>query len=167
MRFRVTARVTLLFLLLVAIGASGAFSHSLAQAETVFVKRVIDGDTIRLDGGVRVRLIGVDTPELTDKRPEVKALAQAAASFVRQSVEGKPVKLEYDRERRDRWGRTLAYVYLEDGTFLNAEIVRQGYGLVCTRHRFRYLGEFRELEREAQQDGRGLWNNGTLLQPRC
>ncbi len=162
MRFRVTARVILLFLLLVAIGASGAFHHSLAQPATVLVQRVIDGDTIRLNTGERVRLIGVDTPEMKDKRPEMKALAQTAASFVRKSVEGKPVRLEYDQKRRhDRYGRTLAYVYLDDGTFLNAEIIRQGYGFAFTRYPFKYLEEFRKLEREARQTSRGLWNNGT------
>ncbi len=156
--------VRLTFSLLVVLGlvASDGFRHSLAPGQAVFVKRVIDGDTIRLDGGARVRLIGVDTPEMKDKRPEVRALAQEAAAFVRKSVEGKPVRLEYDQKRRhDRYGRTLAYVYLDDGTFLNAEIIRQGYGFAFTRYPFKYLEEFRKLEREARQTSRGLWNNGT------
>ena len=149
MYFRVAVGVILLLLLLFAPAASACFRNSFSTAETVLVQRVIDGDTIRLDGGVRVRLIGVDTPELNDKRPEWRARAQEAAAFVRQSVEGKHVRLEYDRERPDKHRRTLAYVYLEDGTFLNAEIVRQGYGLTCKRS-FRYRGEFRNLEREAR-----------------
>ncbi len=70
---------------------------------------------------------------------------------------GKRVRLEYDRERQDKYGRTLAYVYLEDGTFLNAEIIRQGYGFAYTQFPFKYLEEFRKLEREAQEAGRGLW----------
>lgn len=72
-------------------------------------------------------------------------------------VEGKRVRLEYDWERRDKYGRTLAYVYLEDGTFLNAEIIRQGYGFAYTRFPFKYLEEFRNLETEAREAGRGLW----------
>jgi len=160
MHFRVTVRVTLLFLLLLGLGCSEGFRSSRAQAETVLVQRVIDGVTIQLNTGVHVRLIGVDTPEMKDKRPAVKELARAATSFVRQLVEGKPVSLEYDRAPRDRWERTLAYVYLEDGTFLNAEIIRQGYGFAYTRYPFKYLEEFRELEREARRTHRGLWNNG-------
>ena len=160
MHFRVTVRVTLLFLLLLGLGCSEGFRSSRAQAETVLVQRVIDGDTIELDRGERIRLIGVDTPEMNDRRPAVRALAQEAAAFVRRSVEGKPVGLEYDRVPRDRYGRTLAYVYLEDGTFLNAEIIRQGYGFAYTRFPFKYLEEFRRLQREARDTHRGLWSNG-------
>ncbi len=71
-------------------------------------------------------------------------------------VQGKRVRLDYDWERRDKYGRTLAYVYLEDGTFLNAEIIRQGYGFAYTRFPFKHLEEFRKLEREARETRRGL-----------
>ena len=70
--------------------------------------------------------------------------------------EGKQAWLDSDWEHRDKHGRTLAYVYVEDSTFLNAEIIRQGYGFAYTRFPFKYLEEFRKLEREA---GRGLWEN--------
>ena len=59
--------------------------------------------------------------------------------------------------RKDKYWRTLAYVYLEDGTFLNAEIIRQGYGFAYTRFPFKYLEEFRKFEREARDAGRGMW----------
>jgi micrococcal nuclease len=65
--------------------------------------------------------------------------------------------LEYDQQRQDKYGRILAYVYLEDGTFVNAEIIRQGYGFSYTRFPFKYLEEFRTLEREAREAKRGLW----------
>jgi hypothetical protein len=79
-------------------------------------------------------------------------------------VEGKRVRLEYDQQRQDRCGRTLAYVYLEDETFVNAEIVRQGDGFAYTRFPFTYLEEFRRLGREAREAKRGLWNDaGTTL----
>ncbi len=167
MCFRLAARATLLFLLFFALGCSEGLRHSGAQAETVVVRRASDGDTIRLSTGERIRLIGVDTPEMNDKRPDRRVLAQAAASFVRRSVEGKHVRLEYDRERSDKHRRTLAYVYLQDGTLLNAEIIRQGFGLVCTQHRFKYREEFRKLEREARDTHRGLWSNGPPDRPRC
>jgi len=73
-------------------------------------------------------------------------------------VEGRRVRLVFDpAQTQDRYGRTLAYVYLEDGTFLNAEIIRQGYGFAYTRFPFAYLEEFRALEREARDARRGLW----------
>ena len=89
-------------------------------------ERVIDGDTIVLDGGEHVRLIGVDTPEKNDQREEVRRLARQATSFTRAQVAGRRVRLEYDQTHRDRYRRTLAYVYLEGGAMLNAEIIRQG-----------------------------------------
>ena len=70
------------------------------------------------------------------------------------------MRLEYDWERTDRYGRTLAYVYLPDGTFVNAEIIGQGYGHAYTRFPFKHLDRFRQLEREARNAGRGLWGAG-------
>jgi micrococcal nuclease len=122
------------------------------------VVRVIDGDTIMLDGKERVRLIGVDTPETVDPRRPVQHFGREASAFTRRMVQGKRVRLEYDQERKDRYGRTVAYVYLDDGTLLNAEIVKQGYGHAYTRFPFRYLDQFRRYEREAREQGRGLWD---------
>jgi len=130
---------------------------SATQAGTHLVKRVIDGDTLELSTGERVRLIGVDTPETKDPRKPVQYFGEEAAEFTRRMVEGKWVRLDHDWERKDKYGRTLAYIYLEDGTFLNAEIIRQGYGFAYTRFPFKYLEEFRKLEREAREAGRGLW----------
>lgn len=72
-------------------------------------------------------------------------------------AEEKRVLLEYDWQRRDKYGRTVAYVYLEDDRFLNAEIIRQGYGFAYTQFLFKHLEEFRKLEQEAREAGRGLW----------
>ncbi|HUU12077.1 MAG TPA: thermonuclease family protein [Terriglobia bacterium] len=119
--------------------------------------RVIDGDTIELDGGERVRLIGVDTPESVDPRRPVEYFGKEAGAFTRRLAEGKTVRLEFDRETVDIYGRTLAYVYLPDRTLLNGEIIRQGYGHAYTRFPFRYEREFVGLELEARAAGRGLW----------
>ena len=67
------------------------------------------------------------------------------------------MRLEYDQTRRDRYGRTLAYVYTEDGSMLNAEIVRRGFGFAYLRHPFRYMERFRAYEREARASRAGLW----------
>ncbi len=128
-----------------------------ALAEAQRVERVVDGDTIIVGGVGRVRLIGVDTPESVDPRRPVEFFGREASAFTKRLVGGKRVRLEYDWERTDRYGRTLAYVHLPDGTFLNAEIIRQGYGHAYTRFPFKHLDRFRQFEREARQAGRGLW----------
>ncbi len=137
------------------------FLSSLASGQTFFLcTRVIDGDTIVVDINgkqERVRLIGVDTPETVHPEKPVEYFGKEASEFTKRMVEGKKVRLEYDWQDRDKYGRLLAYVYLTDGTFLNAEIIKQGYGFAYTRFPFKYLEEFRGYEREARENGRGLW----------
>ena len=129
-----------------------------AAAAAQMVERVVDGDTIVVRGVGRVRLIGVDTPETVAPGRPVEFFGREASAFTKRLLEGRSVRLEYDRERTDRYGRTLAYVHLADGTFANAEIIRRGYGHAYTRFPFRYLDRFRQLEREARSAERGLWN---------
>ncbi len=127
--------------------------------------RVIDEDTIVLDGNEKVRLIGVDTPETKDPRKPVQYFGNEAYEFTKSQVEGDKVRLEYDQNRIDKYGRTLAYVYLENGAFLNAEIIKQGYGFVYTVFPFKYLEEFRQYEREARENERGLWTSRDEKKP--
>lgn len=130
------------------------------------VVRVIDGDTLRVTPnpapgapkGDRIRLLGVDTPETVHPQRPVEYFGREASAFTRRLCEGRRVRLAFDPAAgRDPYGRTLAYVYLEDGTFVNAEIIRQGYGHAYTRYPIAYLEEFRALEREARGARRGLW----------
>jgi len=137
----------------------------------ILVKRVVDGDTILLETGERVRLIGIDTPELheSDKLyrdasrtrqdiSTIQKLGRRAYEFTRNLVEGKRVSLEFDVEKRDRYKRLLAYVYLKDGTFVNAEIVKQGYASLMTfPPNVKYADLFLKLYREARENRRGLW----------
>lgn len=139
--------------------AAALFALAPAPAGAQVVERVVDGDTIIVRGVGRVRLIGVDTPETVSPGRPVEFFGREASAFTKRLLEGRSVRLEYDRERTDRYGRTLAYVHLADGTFANAEIVRRGYGHAYTRFPFRYLDQFRQLEREARGAGRGLWNS--------
>jgi len=90
------------------------------ESKVYKVKRVIDGDTILLTNGERVLLIGVDTPETVHPNKPVEYFGKEASAFTKKMVEGKKVKLEFDWDRRDKYDRLLAYVYLLDGTFLNA-----------------------------------------------
>jgi endonuclease YncB( thermonuclease family) len=125
----------------------------------VKVKRVIDGDTIMLQSGERVRLIGVDTPETVHPKKPVEKFGKEASAFTKRTAEGKRVRLEYDQANAVRGHkdstpqrRTLAYVFLEDGTLLNTEIIRHGYGYALTRFPFSRLEELRRLERDAQEE---------------
>ena len=129
----------------------------LSAQDWVKVERVIDGDTLLLTNGEKVRLIGVDTPETKHPQKPVERFGKEAYLFTKRMVEGKEVRLEFDWQKRDKYGRLLAYVYLTDGTFLNAEIIKQGYGFAYTRFPFKYLEEFRKYEREARDNKRGLW----------
>lgn len=146
-----------------------------AKDEYILVSRVVDGDTLKLADGERVRLIGVDTPEvhysnklLKDARKsrkdikEIQAMGKKASDFTKSLCSGKKVRLEFDVQKRDRYGRLLAYVYLEDGTFVNARIVEEGYGQVMTiPPNMKYADRFLELQRKARDRGKGLWKEGS------
>jgi micrococcal nuclease len=123
------------------------------------VERVIDGDTIVLDGHVRVRLIGVDTPETKHPHKPVEPLGPEATEFTRSLVDDRDVTLGFDRERRDRYGRVLAYVYV-DGKLVNEEIIRAGFSRAETRYKFdRAMAlRFQRAEDEAREAGRGIWS---------
>ncbi len=125
-----------------------------------FVQRAVDGDTVVLSSGERVRYIGIDTPELHHPRKPVQPYAREAMEANRRLVEGKSVRLEFDVQRRDRYGRLLAYVFLEDGTFVNAELMRQGYAQLLTiPPDVKYTDLFVKLQREAREAKRGLWGS--------
>jgi micrococcal nuclease len=128
---------------------------SIASAQ--LVTSVVDGDTIVVASVGTVRLIGVDTPETVDPRSPVQFFGKEASEFTRRLALGKVVRLEFDTDRTDKYQRTLSYVYLPDGMFLNAEIVKQGYGHAYVKYPFKYLDQFRNYEREAREAQRGLW----------
>ena len=124
---------------------------------TYLVTRVIDGDTIELANGEKVRYIGVDTPELHHPQKEVEYYAQEAYGANRRLVEGKRVRLELDVEERDRYERILAYVYVDD-LMVNEWLVANGYARVATfPPNVKYAERFLQLEREARQAKVGLW----------
>jgi micrococcal nuclease len=145
-------------LLPVLLGLAVAFQIS-GLPTTGTVERIVDGDTVVLARIGAVRLIGVDTPESKHPLKPVERFSTEAATFLRQLAHGQIVRIEYDQTTRDRYGRLLAYLHLEDGRCLNAEIIRQGYGFAYVKYPFKYLEEYRALEREAREAGRGLWAN--------
>jgi len=125
------------------------------------VVKVIDGDTIkvRLEGQVySVRYIGIDTPETVHPDRPIEWMGPEASEANRRLVEGQTVYLEKDVSEVDQYGRLLRYVYLADGTFVNAELVRMGYAQVSTfPPDVRYQDLFLEKQREAREAERGLW----------
>jgi micrococcal nuclease len=147
------------------------------QNDTLTVIRATDGDTLQLSNGEKVRLIGIDTPESSNNSKlrrdakktghdasEIIRMGKEAAAFTRSLVQGKRVRLELDVRQRDKYGRLLAYVYLEDGTFVNAEIMKAGYAQIMTippnvKHQDLFLG----FQKEAREKGRGLWGDKALL----
>ncbi len=133
------------------------------QVGTHRVVRVVDGDTIIVDyegRPERVRYIGIDTPETVDPRRPVEVYGKEAAAANRRMVEGRRVRLEFDVERRDRYGRLLAYVWVGD-TLVNDWLVRNGYAQVATYPpNVRYVDRFLDSQRAAREAGRGLWGTG-------
>jgi micrococcal nuclease len=127
---------------------------------TVYVSRVVDGDTVevRLEGEEEdVRYIGVDTPETVKPDTPVQCFGPQASDFNHRSVEHRRVRLVFGAERRDVYGRLLAYVYL-DGRFVNAELVRRGLARTLTiPPNDRFAGRLKRLEIAAARAGRGLW----------
>lgn len=140
--------------------------------DNILATRVVDGDTLKLENGQRVRLIGVDTPEVYESVKlyrdaqrsgqdiaTIKALGKRSSKFTKELVQGKAVRLEFDVEKKDKYGRLLAYVYLLDGTFVNAEIIKQGYASMLTYPpNVKHVELFEKLYQEARDNHRGLWS---------
>jgi len=132
--------------------------------EISVVARTIDGDTVELEDGRRVRYLGVDAPE-TDANPNLgraEPYGPEAAAFNRQLVERQVVWLLSDTTDRDDYGRLLRWVFLADGTFVQAELIRQGYAFVnIIPPDERFADLLRDLEARARAERRGIW--ATLL----
>jgi len=127
--------------------------------QQVRVIRVIDGDTLELEGGQRVRYIGVDTPEMNDSRASVRAWAEKGKEKNRGLVEGKTVTLERDVSETDKYGRLLRYVYV-NGVMVNSELIRLGFAFATPYPPdVKHQDLFAQLEKEARTAGAGLWGD--------
>lgn len=129
------------------------------------VQKVVDGDTFWVnDGtlkGMKVRLIGVDAPESRKSfKKEIGYFGLEAKNYLKTLLNGQKVRLEYDLQKKDKFGRTLAYVFLHDDTFINAYLVKNGYAMVMTvPPNVKYAEYFLRLQKEARENERGLWSN--------
>jgi micrococcal nuclease len=138
-------------------------THSRVAAgaeESTLVERVVDGDTLVISGGDRIRLIGVDTPETKHPTKPAQPFGKEASEFTRRMVEGKRVQIQFDPgETKDKYGRTLAYVYI-DGQFLNEMLLREGLARALLNYPFsaEAKARFRAAEAEARAAHRGIWS---------
>lgn len=147
--------VPLVFLLGLAVGLGAAYplwhSDGVPETQQALVVRVIDGDTVELSGGQRVRYLGIDTPEVRE------FYSAEATQRNRELVEGREVELQPGERNQDEYGRLLRYVYV-DGTFVNAELIAEG---LARAYIFdandRYSQVLVQLEQYAKMRGRGLW----------
>lgn len=129
------------------------------KLEAIVISRVVDGDTVELSNGQKVRYIGIDTPETVDPNSPVGCFGKEASAKNKELVEGKEVRLEKDVSETDRYGRILRYVYIGD-LFVNDYLVRQGYANASSYPPdIKYQDQFRNAEEEARTNNRGLWGS--------
>lgn len=125
---------------------------------------VVDGDTLDIDcpdgprHRTRIRLWGVDTPECVHPRKPVQHFGPEASKYTLRAVHGRKVRVELlAHQTRDSFGRLLAYVYLEDGTMLNRQLIRRGLGFADPRFKHRHFHTFRQDMLDAREGKTGLW----------
>jgi len=132
------------------------------DGDKIFVSRVIDGDTIELNTGEKLRYIGIDTPEVNYGKSS-ECFALEAKEFNKKLIEKKEIELEKDITNKDKFGRLLRYVYVENESttsaiFVNEHLVRQGYAIVSTYPPdIKYIEDLLSAQREARENNRGLW----------
>ncbi len=133
------------------------------------VEKVVDGDTLKvtIDGKIEtLRLIGLDTPEVVDPRKPVQCFGIEASNKAKEILTDQKVALEADLSQgnRDKYGRLLRYVYLENGENFNKMMIAEGYGHQYTYNKpYKYMDEFKLAEQKARSEKKGLWGDGVCL----
>jgi micrococcal nuclease len=155
---RTTAAIRLL--LMSCLASAGLWATTVCHGEDRFVRVrwVDDGDTVVLTDGRRVRYIGINAPEIAHGDKPGERLGPEARDFNRRLLYRKKVRLELDQEESDQYGRMLAYVFLEDGTFVNGALVKSGHAyFVFRKPNTRYDTKLLALQREAMTKRAGMW----------
>ena len=134
-----------------------SMAHAFEKQPAV-VQEVLTGDTIRLEGGKTLKYIGLSSPPLQSIIPLVRQYGAEALEFNKQLLSGKKILVEWDSQIRDTRNNFLGYVFLEDGTFVNKEILKAGHArAVVTPPNLRYASFFRKSELEARRSKKGIW----------
>lgn len=146
--------------------SSPSLTNSGVPPGTKKVVRVVDGDTIELEGGVKVRYIGINAPESVDPRRPVQCFGAEASKKNKEFVENKYVRLEKDVSETDMYGRLLRYIWVGD-TLINLKLIRQGYAQASSYPPdVKHQDEFRQAEQEARDAKRGLWGACPVSSPK-
>lgn len=132
------------------------------EGQRALVTRVVDGDTFEIEGGLIVRVLGIDTPETVDPRRPVGCFGKEASNETKSLISGKTVILQKDVSDKDKYKRLLRYVYLplpdDKLLFVDDYLVREGYAKVLTYPPdVKYTEQFLQAEREAREAKKGLW----------
>ena len=147
---------------ILSVGGEKEDEENLIKEDLFLVSRVIDGDTIEIlinNEKEKVRLIGVDTPESVHPTKKVECFGKEASIYLKNILEGRYIKLEYDfgQGDRDKYKRLLRYVYLED-ILINKKIIEDGFGYEYTYNiPYKFQTDFKIAENLAKSEGRGLW----------
>lgn len=141
-----------------------------AEELSATVRWIYDGDTLQLKNGDKIRLLGIDTPETKSSSrdryyqanfgiagKQLRRIARQAKAFNIKQLKNKRVRLVFDAEKTDKYGRKLAYLYLPDGRMLNRLLLEKGLASVFRRYQFRHKDDFLAAEKVARQERRGLW----------
>jgi endonuclease YncB( thermonuclease family) len=140
-----------------------ASTSSIPSGTTTTVIKVVDGDTIEITGGKKLRYIGIDTPETVDPRRPVMCFGKQASDENKRLVLGKTIIMVKDVSETDKYGRLLRYVYLPDGTFVNELLVKEGYARATSYPPdISFQDLFRQAEEQAREAQRGLWGSCSL-----
>ncbi|MCW5608415.1 MAG: thermonuclease family protein [Nitrosomonas sp.] len=122
------------------------------------VKSVYDGDTLILGNNQRIRLLGVNTPEIESRHRPGEPGGVAAKEWLQRRVKNQQIYLEYDQEKKDKYDRELAHVFLPDGTHLNLELLKQGLAFMSiVPPNLRYADVFSRAQQQAEKQGLGIW----------
>jgi endonuclease YncB( thermonuclease family) len=133
------------------------------RSPSVLVRQVLDGDTIDVVSVGRVRLLGIDAPEIGRGLDTSAPFAREAHERLASLVTSRWVRLEYEDLRDDTYGRRLAYLFLEDGQFVNELLVREGLARVVARQELKRLGQLKRAEAAAQTSRRGIWGGRPII----
>jgi len=156
---RLSFSLACLLLFAASVAQAGTFSI-IGKSRWVSVAYIFDGDTFRTRSGERIRLLGINTPEVAHNNQREQPYARQAKRRLTQLIMGKSVRLRLDKEKKDKYGRTLAQVYLHDGRWVNNMLVADGLAHVYTfAPNFYWADALLRAEKTARTDMRGLWKS--------
>jgi micrococcal nuclease len=153
-------KIKYFFEILLFIGVALACVAQSSADEFFSVRRVYDGDTIELENGMHVRYTGINAPEISHQDKPGEPFGSEALAFNEKIVLSKQIRIQVDQEVLDQYNRRLAYIFLQDGTFVNQEIVRNGLAHVLyISPNITYTAVLLKSQQEAMKAGKGMWAN--------